>query len=78
MPRTLIVSPAADRRLERAAAWLGERRRDEEILILGASLEAPAEMVSVTVAESAVVPSAALRMITTMSRGRKAFSSAAA
>ncbi len=44
MPRALVVSPAADRRLERAAAWLAERRRDEEILLLGASLDAPAEI----------------------------------
>ncbi len=45
VPRALVVSPAADRRLERAAAWLGERRRDEEILILGASLSAPDDLV---------------------------------
>jgi len=45
MARALVVSPAADRRLERAAAWLGDRRRDEEVLILGASLDGPAEIV---------------------------------
>jgi ATP-dependent helicase/nuclease subunit B len=47
VPRALVVSPAADRRLERAVAWLEGRRRDEEILILGASLEAPAEIARV-------------------------------
>ncbi len=46
MPRALVVSAAADRRfLERAVAWLSGRGRDEEVLILGASLEAPAEIV---------------------------------
>ncbi len=45
MARVLVVSAAADRRLERAAAWLAARGRDEEVLILGATLEAPAELV---------------------------------
>ena len=44
--RVLVVSAAADRRpCERAFAWLAGRRRDEEVLILGTSLEAPAEIV---------------------------------
>ena len=42
--RAVLVSSAANRRLARAAAWLGERRRDEEVVVLGASLEAAAEI----------------------------------
>src|SRR5580704_121734 len=42
--RAVLVSTAADRRLARAAAWLAERRRDEEIVVLGASIEAAAEI----------------------------------
>lgn len=40
----LVVSPAADLRIDRALAWLGDRRRDEEVLVLGASTEAAAEI----------------------------------
>jgi ATP-dependent helicase/nuclease subunit B len=47
VPRAIVVSPSAERRLARAAAWLAGRRRDEEVLILGHSLEAPAELVRV-------------------------------
>jgi CRISPR/Cas system-associated exonuclease Cas4 (RecB family) len=42
--RAVLVSAAADRRLERAAAWLEDLRRDEEVVVLGASLEAAAEI----------------------------------
>jgi RecB family exonuclease len=45
MMRALVVSPAADRRLERAAAWLAARGRAEQILIVGANPEGPAELV---------------------------------
>jgi hypothetical protein len=45
MARTLLVSAAADRRLERATAWLAARPRNEEVLILGANLDGPAEVV---------------------------------
>jgi CRISPR/Cas system-associated exonuclease Cas4 (RecB family) len=44
VPARLVVSPAADRRLARAAEWLAARRRDEEVLILGANIEAPLEL----------------------------------
>jgi RecB family exonuclease len=41
---TLVVSAAASLRVERALAWLAERRRDEEVVVLGASVEAAAEI----------------------------------
>ncbi|APR85438.1 ATP-dependent nuclease, subunit B [Minicystis rosea] len=43
MAPAIIVSATASLRIERALAWLAERRRDEEVLILGASTEAAAE-----------------------------------
>jgi CRISPR/Cas system-associated exonuclease Cas4 (RecB family) len=49
LPSALVVSPSADRRLERAAAFLVERRRDEEVLILGAGVEAAAELTRLVV-----------------------------
>jgi RecB family exonuclease len=45
--RVIVVSPAADQRLARASAWLGARPRDEEVRILGASLEAPSELIRI-------------------------------
>jgi CRISPR/Cas system-associated exonuclease Cas4 (RecB family) len=39
--RALLVSPAADLRLARAAAWLSGRGRDEHLLLMGATAEAP-------------------------------------
>jgi CRISPR/Cas system-associated exonuclease Cas4 (RecB family) len=44
VPRALHVSPSAHARLERAAAWLALRRRDEEVLVVGATTEAAAEL----------------------------------
>jgi CRISPR/Cas system-associated exonuclease Cas4 (RecB family) len=42
--RALIRSPIAVYRIERAAAWLAERRRGEEVLVLGASYDAGSEL----------------------------------
>jgi CRISPR/Cas system-associated exonuclease Cas4 (RecB family) len=44
VPPALVVSAAAAVRLERALGWLSLRRRDEEVLVLGASSEAAAEI----------------------------------
>lgn len=40
MPNVLLCSPIAVQRLERAARWLELRKRDQQVVIAGASLEA--------------------------------------
>jgi CRISPR/Cas system-associated exonuclease Cas4 (RecB family) len=40
MPNVIVCSPIAMLRLQRAGAWLALRRRDEQVVIAGASLEA--------------------------------------
>ncbi|HLM71804.1 MAG TPA: PD-(D/E)XK nuclease family protein, partial [Polyangiaceae bacterium] len=40
MPNVLLTSPIAGQRLERAAGWLELRKRDQQVVIVGASLEA--------------------------------------
>jgi CRISPR/Cas system-associated exonuclease Cas4 (RecB family) len=40
----LITSPSAEARLERAREWLARRRRDEEVLIVGGSLDGALEL----------------------------------
>ncbi|EYF05600.1 PD-(D/E)XK nuclease family protein [Chondromyces apiculatus] len=51
MSRTLITSPSAAARLERASAWLRRRRGSERVLILGASIDAANELVCAVAAK---------------------------
>src|SRR5262245_49038775 len=44
MPRVLILSPVAEARLARAVEWLTLRGRAEEVVVLGASVEAASEL----------------------------------
>jgi len=41
----IVVAPAAAQRLDEAAEWLNQRRRDEELLIVANSLEAASSLV---------------------------------
>ncbi|MFT3775568.1 MAG: PD-(D/E)XK nuclease family protein [Minicystis sp.] len=44
MASEIVVSSAAFLRVDRAVGWLARRRRDEEVLVLGASTEGAAEV----------------------------------
>lgn len=44
MDRTLVCSPFAAYRLERAASWLAARGRGEEVLVIGANQDAASEL----------------------------------
>ncbi|MFO0760542.1 MAG: PD-(D/E)XK nuclease family protein [Byssovorax sp.] len=44
MPRSLVTSPLAAHRLDRAARWLAARNKGEEVLIIGATWEAASEL----------------------------------
>lgn len=45
MASRIVVAPAAAQRLDEAAEWLEQRRRDEELLIVANSLEAASSLV---------------------------------
>jgi ATP-dependent helicase/nuclease subunit B len=52
MPKTIIVSAAAHRRLSRARQWLELRSAAEEVVVLGSTLEAANEMARLAVSRS--------------------------
>ena len=44
VPRALVISPSAAARLDRASVWLRRRRPSEQVLLLGASVDAASEL----------------------------------
>ena len=51
--RELVTSAGAQARLARAAQWLSQRGRSEQVLVVGATLEAASELIRAAAAPAA-------------------------